>query len=131
MHTGKPLAPESCASEVEFATEKLKGIIRQAFMKFRYSWLIQDGEHYVLRSTNSEILFGKEERPQYWKESISVPVYKIWWWNWLQQLWKRIIINFVHNGIQHYAFSVGEIIGDHQCGLRSGKSTTGYSAVLS
>jgi hypothetical protein len=37
MHTVEPLVPESCASEVEFATEKLKGIIRQALMKLWYS----------------------------------------------------------------------------------------------
>jgi len=84
MHTAQPLVSEPSSFEVEITTEKSKRYKSPGIDQI-LAELVQAGGitlHYI--TLHSEIhklinsIWNKEERPQQWKESIIVPIYKKW-----------------------------------------------------
>jgi len=77
IHTVEPLVPEPSAFEVEMAIEKLKRR-RSPGIDHIPAKLIEAGSR-TLRSEISKFINSirnKEELPEEWKESITVPIYK-------------------------------------------------------
>ena len=77
IHTAEPLVPEPSVFEVESAIEKLKGHKSLGTGQITAEMIKAGG-----RTIRSEIykfmnsIWKKEEFPEKWKESITVPVYK-------------------------------------------------------
>ena len=70
--------PEPRAFKFEVVTEKLKGIHHQVLIKFEQNSFKQEVGQCILRSIHLLIhsILNKEELPQQWKQSITVPVHK-------------------------------------------------------
>ena len=77
IHTAEPLVPEPSAFEAESAIEKLKGHKSLGTDQIPAELINAGG-----RTIRSEIykfinsIWKKEELPEKWKESITVPIYK-------------------------------------------------------
>jgi hypothetical protein len=105
-----------------------KSINRQVMIKFRENSFKQDRKYFCLRCTISLILFGKEELPDQWKESIIEPGHKMGdktdYNNYremsLPSTSYKILLNIL---LSRLSLCIDEIIGDHQCGSRRNGST--------
>ena len=100
-------------------------------IKFQQNGLKQDA---VLRSQIHKLInciWNKEELPEEWKESITVPIYKKgnktdcsnYRGTSLLPTKYKILSNILLSRLTPYA---EEIIGDHQCGFRCNRSTTDH-----
>ena len=131
IHTAQPLVPESSAFEFEMAIEKLQrhkslgnDQIPAELIKARSRTVRSE-----IHKLNNSIL-NEEELPEEWKESIIVPIYRddkrdcsnYTGISHLPTTYK-ILSNILLSRLTPYA---EEIIGDHQCGLRSNRSTTDH-----
>jgi hypothetical protein len=76
-HTAEPLAPGPSLFEVEIATVKLKKY-KSPCSDIIPAELIHAGNEILLSAIHKLIssIWGKEELPDQWKESINIPVYK-------------------------------------------------------
>ena len=76
-HTAEPLVPEPSAFEVELAIEKLKSKKSPGTDQIP-SELIKAGGKTIPYGIHKHIISisNKEELPEEWKESITVPIYK-------------------------------------------------------
>ena len=132
IHPAEPLVPEPSASESELAVEKLKSHKSPGVDQIPAECIKAGGKKICCEIHKLTIsLWIKEELPQKWKESISVPIYKkgdktdcsnyrgipI-----LSTMYK-ILSNILLSWLNPYA---EEIIGNHQCGYRHNRSTTDH-----
>jgi hypothetical protein len=130
IHTAEPLVPELSLVEVEIAIGKLKSYkspgtdqIPAELIKAGGETLCSEIQKFICSMSN------KEELPQQWKESITVPIYKKgdnadcnnYRGISLSSTAYRILSNILLARLTPY---VNEIIGDHQCGFRLNRSTT-------
>ena len=126
IHTAEPLVPEPSAFEVEMATEKLKSHESPGIDQ------IPAGGKKISYEINKLIIsiWNKEELPEEWKESITVPIYtkddktdcsKFTTTN-------KLLSHILLSRLTPYA---EEIIGDHQCGFRGNRSTTNHVFCIS
>ena len=76
-HTSEPLVPEPSASEVDLATEKLKSHKSPGIDQI-LAELIKEGGITICYQIHKLIvsIWNKEELPEEWKESITVPIHK-------------------------------------------------------
>jgi len=132
IHTAEPLVPVPSASEVELAIEKLKSHkspdIDHIPAELTKGWgkTIRCEVHTLIMS-----IWNKEELPEEWKESIIVPIYKKgdktdcskYRGISLLPTTYKMLSNILLARLTPYA---EEIIGDHQCGFRRSRSTTGH-----
>ena len=122
IHTAEPLVPESSAFEVELAIEKLKSykspVIDQIPADLRQGGRIICTEIHELIIS----IWNKEELPEEWKESITVPIYKkgdktdcsnYRGVSLLPTMYK-ILFNILLSKLTSYE---EKIIGNHQCGF--------------
>jgi hypothetical protein len=111
IHTAERLAPESSASEVEMATEKLKSHKSPGTDQIPAE-LIKAGGKTIRCEIHKLILsiWNKEKLPEEWRESITVPIYgkgdKTDCSNYRSI---KIFANYVQNFIQHPAVKVNSI----------------------
>jgi len=77
IHTAEPLVPETSASEVELAIEKLKSHKSPGIDQIPAE-LIKAGGRTICLEIHKLIIsiWNKEELPQEWKELITAPIYK-------------------------------------------------------
>ena len=77
IHTAEPLVPESSAFEVELANEKVKSYISPGIDQIPADLIKAGGKtiHCEIHKLTISI-WNKEELPEEWKESITVPIYK-------------------------------------------------------
>jgi len=77
IQTAQPLVPEANAVEFEMATKKLKSRIPSDINQ-NQAELIQAGGRAIISEIHTHInsIWNKEELPEEWKESITVPIYK-------------------------------------------------------
>jgi len=129
IHTTEPLVPDPSAFEVEMAIEMLKSHksldIDQIPIEF-----IQAGGRTICYEIHKLIIsiWNKEELPEEWKESFSVPIYKMgvrtgcvnYRGISLLLTTYKILPNILLSSLTPYA---EEIIGDRQCGFRRIRST--------
>jgi len=129
IHTAKPLLPESSASEVELAIDKLKSHKSPGNDQI-LAELIKAGGRTICVEIHRLItsIWKKEKLPEEWKELIIVPIHKkrdkIDCNNYrgisLLPTSYKILSNILLSRLIQYA---KEIIGDHQCGFRCNMST--------
>jgi len=132
IHTAEPLVPEPSAFEVELAIEKLKSQKSPGIDQIPAGGkTIRCKIHKLIIS-----IWNKKELPEEWKESIIVPIYKKGGNTDCSNYTAiavlpttcKILSNILLSRLTPYA---EEIIGDHQCGFRRSRSTTGiYSAFV-
>ena len=129
IHTAEPLLPEPSAAEIELAIDKLKSHISPGIDQIPAK-LIKAGGRTICLEIHKLItsIWKKKKLPKEWKESIIVHIHKkgnktdcnnyrdI---SLLPNTYK-ILSNILLSRCIPYA---KEIIGDHQCGFRSKKST--------
>jgi hypothetical protein len=130
IHTAEPLEPELSACEVQKAIEKLKGHKLPGTDQIPAE-IIKTGKRTIHLEIHKQIsICNKEELHEEWKELIIILIYKkgdradcsnnrcisI-----LQTTYK-ILSNILLRSSPY----AEEIIGDHQCGFRSNRSTTDY-----
>ena len=122
--------PEPGASEVEMATEKLKGHASLGIDQIP-AGLIKTGVRTICSEIHKLInsIWNKDELREEWKESIIVPIYKrgdktdcsnYRGMSLLPTTYKILSIILLSK-VTPYA---KEIIRDHQCGFRRNRSTT-------
>ena len=77
IQTAEPLVPESSAFEVELANEKVKSYISPGIDQIPADLIKAGGKtiHCEIHKLTISI-WNKEELPEEWKESITVPIYK-------------------------------------------------------
>jgi hypothetical protein len=130
IHTAEPLVPEPSLMEVEIAIGKLKSYKSSGNDQIPTELTKSGGE--TLYSEIHKLIcsiWNKEELPQQWKESISVPIYKKgdktdcnnYRGISLLSTAYKILSNILLARLTPY---VNEVIGDHQCGFRRNRSTT-------
>jgi hypothetical protein len=131
IHTAEPLMPEISVFEAEMAIELTKqkppstDQIPAELIKAGGSKICSE-IHKLINST-----WNKEELPQWWKESIIVPVYKKshktdcsnYRGTSLLSTTYNILSNILLSRLTPYA---EEIIGDHLCGFQRNRSTTDH-----
>jgi hypothetical protein len=75
MHTSEPLVPEPSFFDVEIAIKKLESFKSPGIAQILAEPIQAEGN--TLRSEIHKLIsstWNKEELPQYWKESVIVPV---------------------------------------------------------
>ena len=132
IHTAEPLVPEPSASEVELVIEKPKSH-KSTGIDQTPAELFEAGGKTIRCEIHELIIFiwNKEELPERWKESITVPIYKkgdktdynnsrgIS----LFLTTYKILSNNLLSRLTPYA---EETIGDHQRGFRRNRSITDH-----
>ena len=128
-HTAEPLVPEPSASEVELAIDKLKSHKSPGIDQIPAE-LIKAGARKICLEIHKLItsIWKKEKLPEEWKESIIVLIHKKgdktdcnnYRAISLLPATYKILFNILLSMLIPYA---KEIIGDHQCGFRSNRST--------
>jgi hypothetical protein len=132
VHTAEPLVPEPSDSEVEMAIEKLKGQKSPGTDQIPAELIKAGGR--TIRSESHKLInsiWNKEELPEQWKESATVPIYKkgdkTECSNYrgisLLSTTYKILPNILLSILTPYA---EEIIGERQCGFRRTKLTTDH-----
>jgi hypothetical protein len=129
VHTAEPLVPGPSRLEVKIAITKLKKYKSQGSDQIPAE-LIQAGGEILLAAIHKLInsVWNEEELSDHWKESIIVPIhkkgdktdcnnYRIP----LQSTSFKFFSNILLSRLSPY---IDEIIGDHQCGFQSNRSTT-------
>jgi hypothetical protein len=129
IHTAEPLVPEPSLVEVEIAIGKLKSYKSPGADQISTE-LIKAGSETLCSEIHRLIccIWSKEELPQQWKESITLPIYKKgdktdcnnYRGISLLSTAYKILSNILLARLTPY---VNEIIGDHQCGFRRNRST--------
>jgi hypothetical protein len=130
IHTAESLVPEPSRVEVEIAIGKLKSYKSPGTDNIPTELIKAGGE--TLCSEIHKLIcsvWNKEELPQQWKESITVPVHKKgdktdcnnYQGISLLSTAYKILSNILLARLTPY---VKEVIGDHQCGLRRNRSIT-------
>jgi hypothetical protein len=131
IHTVEPFVPDPSASELEVAIGKLKRYKSPGVDQIPAEIIQAGGE--TLRSDIHKLIkliWNKEELPHQWKESVVVPIHKKgdktdcsnYRGMSLLSTSYNILSNILLARLTPYA---DEIIGDHQCGFRPNRSTTG------
>jgi len=128
-HTAEPLVPETSVFEVELDIENLKNHKSPGIDQIPAE-LIKAGGSTIRREIFKLIIsiWNKERMPEEWKESILVPIYKKgdktdcnnYRGISLLPTTNKILSNILISRLSPYT---EEIIGDHQYGFRSNKST--------
>jgi len=123
IHRAEPLIPESSASEVELAIEKLKSHNSPGIDQIPAE-LIKTGGKTIRCEIHKYIIsiWNKKELPKEWKELIIVPVYKKgdktdcsnYGGIPLSPTMYKMLSNILLSRLTPYA---EKIIGDHQCGF--------------
>jgi hypothetical protein len=131
VHTAEPLIPGPSRLEVEIAIAKLK-MYKSPGRDQIPAELIQAGGEMLLSTIHKLMnsLWNKEELPDQWKEYIIVPIHKKgdktdsnnYRGISLLSTSYKILANILLSRLVPY---IDEIIGDHQCGFRRNRSTTG------
>ena len=131
-HTAETLVPEPSAFEVDLAIEELKSHKSPGIDQIPAE-LIKEGNRTIHYQIHKLIVstWNKEELPEEWKESIIVPNHKKgdktdcnnYRGISLLPTTYKILSNILLLRLTPYA---EEIIGDHQCGFRSNRSTTDH-----
>jgi hypothetical protein len=130
IRTAEPSVPEISLVKVEIAIGKLKSYKSPGNDQILADLIKAGGE-----TLYSEIhrlicsIWNKEELPQQWKESITVPIYKKgdktdcnnYQGIYLLSTAYKILSNILLARLTPY---VNEIIGDYQCGFHPNRSTT-------
>jgi hypothetical protein len=130
IHTAEPLVPEPSLVELEIAIGKLKSYKSPGTDQIPVGLIKARGE--ILYSEIHRLIcciWNKEELPQQWKESITVPIYKKGDKTYcnkyrgiaLLSTANKILSNILLARLTPY---VNDVIGDHQCGFRRNRSTT-------
>jgi sorting nexin-29 len=130
IHTAEPLVPEPSLVEVEIAIGKLKSYKSPSADQI-LAELIKAGGETLCSEIHKLIcsIWNKEELPQKWKESISIPIHKkgdktdcnnYRGISFLSTAYK-ILSNIL---LARLTPHVSEVTGDHQCGFRRNRSTT-------
>ena len=132
IHTVEPLVPEPSAFEVELAIEKLKNHKSPGIDQFPAEYF-KAGCRTIRCEVHKLIIYiwNKEELPDEWKELIIVPIYKKgdktdcnnYRGISLLPTTYKVLSNILLSRLIPYA---EEVIGDHQCGFQSNRSTTDY-----
>ena len=122
-HIAEPLVPEPSAFEVELAIEKLKSHKSPSIGQIAAE-LIKEGGRTIRYQIHKLIvsIWNKEELPEQWKESITVPIHKKgdktncnnYRGISLLTTTYKILSNILFSRLTPYA---EEIIGDHQFGF--------------
>jgi hypothetical protein len=123
IHTAEPRVPGPSHLEVETATTKLKNY-KSPGSDQSPAELIQAGGEILVSVIHKHInsVWNKDELPDQWKESITVPVHKKGdktgynnncWISLLSTVYK-LSSNIFPPWLSPY---IGEIIGGHQCGF--------------
>jgi hypothetical protein len=133
IRTAEPLVPEPSAMEVELAIEKLKSHKLPGIDQIPAE-LIKVGGRTICCAIHKLIIaiWNKEELPEEWKESITVPIHKkgdnktdcnkYRGISLLPTTYKSLS-NILLSRLFPYA---EEIMGDHQGGFRRNRSTTDH-----
>jgi len=132
IHTEEPLVPEPSAFEFELAIEKLKSHKSPGIDQIPAE-LIKPGGRIIRCAIRKLIIsiWNKEELPEEWKESITVPVYKKgdktdcnnYRGISLLPTTYKIVSNIL---LSRLIPNAEDVTGDHQCGLRHNRSTTDH-----
>jgi hypothetical protein len=130
IHTAEPLVPEPSLVEVEIAIGKLKSYKSPSADQI-LAELVKAGGEKLCSEIHRLIcsIWNKEELPQKWKESISIPIHKKgdktdcnnYRGISLLSTAYKILLNIL---LARLTPHVSEVIGDHQCGFRRNRSTT-------
>jgi hypothetical protein len=130
IHTAEPLVPEPSLVEVEIAIGKFKNYKSPGTDQIPAE-LIKEGGETLCSETYRLIcsIWNKEELPQQWKESITVPIYKKgdktdcnnYRGISLLSTAYKILSNILPARLTPY---VNEVIEDKQCGFRCNRSIT-------
>jgi len=118
IHTAEPLVSEPSVFEFELAIES--GIDKIP------SELIKGGGSTICCEIHKHIIsiWNKEELPEQWKQSITVPVYRKGYTAIsLLTATYTILSNILLSRLTPHA---EEIIGDHQCGFRCNRTTADH-----
>ena len=132
IHTADPLVPESSASEVELAIEKLKRHKSPGIDQIPAELIKARGR--TIRSVFHKLTISvgnKEELPEEWKESIIVPIYKKgdktdcgnYRGTSLLPTTYKSLSNILLSRPTPYAMN---IVGNHQYGFRLNRPTTDH-----
>jgi hypothetical protein len=131
VHTAEPLVPGPSHLEVEIAITKLKKYKSPGNDQIPAE-LIQAGGEMLLFAIHKLInsVWNKENLPDQWKESIIVPIHKKGDKTDSNNYRGISLLSTSYNILWNILLSrlnsfVDEIIGDHQCGFRRNRSTTG------
>jgi len=132
IHTVEPLEPEPSVFEVELPIEKQKNHKSPGIDQIPAE-LIKAGSRTIRCETHKLIIsfWNKEELPDEWKESITVPIYKKgdktdcnnYRGISLLPTTYKVLSNILFSRLIPYA---EEVIGYHQCGFRRNMSTTDH-----
>ena len=132
IHTAEPLVPEPSTFEVELAIEKLKSHKSPGTDQIPAE-LIKAGGRTIRYAIYKLFIatWNKEELPEEWKESITVPIYKKgdktncsnYRGKSLLPTTYKILTNILLSRLTPYA---EEIIGDQQFAFQRNKSTTDH-----
>ena len=132
LHTAELLVPEPSAFEIELAIEKLISHVSPDIDQIPAEFIKAGGR--TIRYEIHKLLISignKEELPDAWKESITVPIYKrggktdcsnCRGISVLPSMY-TILYNILLSRLAPYA---EEIIGDHKCGFRRKRSVTDH-----
>jgi hypothetical protein len=134
IHTAEPLVPEPSLVKMEIAIGKLKSYKSTGTDNIPAE-LIKAGGQTLYSEIHRLIccIWNKEELPQQWQESITVPIYKKdnktdcnnYRGISLLSTAYKILSNILLARLTSY---VNEIIGDHQCGFHCNRSDFLHSA---
>jgi hypothetical protein len=126
VHTAEPLIPSPSRLEVEIAVAKLKKYKSLGSDQIPAEQ-IQAGSEILLSAIHKCInsVWNREELPDQWKESIIVPIHKMGDKSDCNNYRGISLLSTSYNILSNILFSrlspyIDEIIGDHQCGLRTG-----------
>jgi hypothetical protein len=130
IQTAEPLVPEPSLAKVGVAIGKLKSYESPSTDQIPDELIKAGGE--ILGSQIYRLIcsiWNKEELPQQWKESFIIPIYKMgdktdcnnYQGLSLLSTAYKILFNILLARLTPY---VNEVIGNHQCGFHSNRSTT-------
>jgi hypothetical protein len=129
LHTAEPLVPGPSRLEVKIAITKLEKY-KSPGSDHIPAELIQAGGEILLSAIHKLInsVWNEEELPDQWKESVIVPVHKKGDKTGCNNYREISLLSTLHNILSNILLSrlspyTDEIIGGHQCGLQSNRST--------
>jgi hypothetical protein len=130
VHTVEPLVPGPSRLEMEISIAKLKKYKSPRSDEIPAE-LIQAGGEILLFAIYKLInsVWYKEELPDQWKESITVPVHKKGNKTDCNNYRGISLLSTSYKTVSNILLSrslpyIDELIGDHQCGIRRNRSTT-------
>jgi hypothetical protein len=110
IHTAEPLVPEPSLVEVEIVIGKLGRYISPGNNQIPAEFIKAGGDIFC-PETHKLIcsIWNKEELPQQWKESITVPIHKKGDKTYCNNYRRISLINRLQNFIQHISAQVNSI----------------------